>query len=136
MADLACGGGEAGLAIAAEFLDVLVDGFDTDPARVAEAELRAAEAGLEARARFRLGDAALLRPAHYELILVVDAGPPEALVSVRAALAEEGGAALVARPPAEQPKLLRERATAAGFAEVEDLPLEDGAVRLFALRTS
>jgi trans-aconitate methyltransferase len=50
VADLGCGRGEAALATAAEFWDVLVDGFDSDAACLAEARRRATEAALHATA--------------------------------------------------------------------------------------
>ena len=137
VADLSCGQGAAGLAIAEEFLDALVDGFDTRPTSVDQAQREAEEAGLDARVRFRLGDAALLAGTdHYELMFHLDPRDPlESLAGTRAALAD-GGVLVVARERAEPPETLRERASAAGFETVEELPIEDGSVRLLALRAT
>jgi hypothetical protein len=119
------------LAIAADFLDVLVNAFDTDSACLVEGRREAAEAGLDARVRFHEGGAERLAGVgRYELILILDTDrPPEALPVVRAALADDGAVlvALGRREPLD--------ATAAGFTTVEELELEDDAVRLVALRT-
>ncbi len=130
--ELGCGRGEAALAIAADFLDALVDGFDTDPSALAEGRRQATEAGLDARVRFHEGGAEGLAGAgRYELILILDPGhPADAPAAVRAALAD-GGAVLVALGPGT-----RLDASAAGFTAAEELDVEDEAVRLVALRNT
>ena len=56
VADVASGPGTTALFLAAEY-GVTVEGVDLGPAAVAAATARAAEAGVEARASFRVGDA-------------------------------------------------------------------------------
>ncbi len=130
VAELGCGRGEAALAIAAEFLDVLVEGFDPDAACLAEARREAIEAGLDSRVRFHEGGAGRLAElGHYELVLALDPGlPPDALTAIPNALSEDG-VVLAARERGEAPETLR----SAPFATVEELPLEHEALRLFRL---
>lgn len=122
VADLGCGEGEAGVAIADEFIDVVVDGFDSDPACLAEARRRAADAGLDARVRFHEGGAAALAgQGHYDLILALGPEQPlEDLAPIRDALADDG-VLLLARNP--------------GHAEVEKLRVEQANLTLFRLST-
>jgi ubiquinone/menaquinone biosynthesis C-methylase UbiE len=100
VADVGCGQGFSTVAIAKAFLGAQVDGFDVDPASVADAERHAAEAGLDGRVRFVCADAAeLATHGAYDLILILEAlhdmaRPLDALRAARAALAV-GGAVLV-----------------------------------------
>jgi SAM-dependent methyltransferase len=100
VADVGCGQGFSTVAIAKAFLGAQVDGFDVDPASVADAERHAAEAGLDGRVRFVCADAAeIATHGAYDLILILEAlhdmaRPLDALRAARAALAA-GGAVLV-----------------------------------------
>jgi SAM-dependent methyltransferase len=97
IADVGCGQGWATLALAKAFLSAWVDGFDSDPASIADARHHAAEAGLDRRVRLVQADASeLAAHGHYDLILILEAlhdmaRPAEVL---RAALAA-GGTLLV-----------------------------------------
>ncbi len=101
VADVGCGQGWSAVAIAEAYLDVHVDGFDLDPASIADARRYAAEAGVDGRVRFVEADAdALAAHGAYDLVLVLEAlhdlaRPVDALRAARAALAP-GGAVLVA----------------------------------------
>jgi SAM-dependent methyltransferase len=134
VADLGCGRGEVALAIAAEFWDVLIEGFDSDDECLAEARRRATEAGLDARVRFHEGGAErLAEQGRYQLLLALDPGVPlDALAGARAGIAEDG-VVLMARERGESSEALREHATAVGFAGVEELPLEHRSLRLVRL---
>src|SRR5262249_13855771 len=73
-ADVASGGGWAGIAIAAAYPNVRVDGFDLDPSSVDLANANAREAGVADRVSFAIRDAA--DPAavgRYDLVVVVEA---------------------------------------------------------------
>jgi SAM-dependent methyltransferase len=100
VADVGCGQGFSTIAVARAFLGAQVDGFDLDPASVADAERHAADAGLDGRVRFHCADATELADHRgYDLILILEAlhdmaRPLDALRASRAALAP-GGAALV-----------------------------------------
>ncbi|HZO60160.1 MAG TPA: class I SAM-dependent methyltransferase [Solirubrobacterales bacterium] len=101
VADVGCGQGFSTVAIAKAFLGAQVDGFDIDPASIADAERHAAEAGLDGRVRFVCADAAeLATHGAYDLILILEAlhdmaRPLAALRAARAALAAHGAALVV-----------------------------------------
>jgi 2-polyprenyl-3-methyl-5-hydroxy-6-metoxy-1,4-benzoquinol methylase len=101
VADIGCGQGWSAVAVAEAYLDAHVDGFDLDPASVADARRHAAEAGVDGRVRFVEADASALA-AHgpYDLVLVLEAlhdlaRPVEALRAARAALAADGAVLVV-----------------------------------------
>ena len=100
VADVGCGQGFAGIAVARAFLGARVDGLDADPASVADARAHAREAGVEGRVRFLEADAAeVARRGPYDLVMILEAlhdmaDPAGALAAARAALAP-GGAVLV-----------------------------------------
>ena len=101
VADVACGVGWAGIAIARAYPNVRVDGFDLDPSSIALANDYAAEAGLADRVSFQVRDAG--DPANegqYDLAVVIEAihdmsRPVEALAAIRKMLAP-GGTAIIA----------------------------------------
>jgi SAM-dependent methyltransferase len=90
VADVACGGGWASIAIAQAYPDVRVDGFDLDEASIALARANAAAEGVADRVTFQVHDIAA-GPAHgrYDVVCVL-----EALASMRA-MAGGGGTVLV-----------------------------------------
>ena len=99
VADVGCGQGWAAIAVAGAFPNALVDGFDADPASIADARRHAAHAGVDGRVRFHEGDAATLAGGPYDLVLILETlhdlpRPVEALRAARAASAP-GGAVLV-----------------------------------------
>jgi len=101
VADVACGVGWAGIAIARAYPKVRVDGFDLDGSSIALANRNAADAGLAGRVSFQVRDAG--DPANegaYDLAVVIEAihdlsRPVEALAAIRKMLAP-GGAAIIA----------------------------------------
>jgi len=101
VADVACGVGWAGIAIARAYPKVRVDGFDLDESSIALANRYAADAGLAARVSFQVRDAG--DPANegaYDLAVVIEAihdlsRPVEALAAIRKMLAP-GGTAIIA----------------------------------------
>lgn len=101
VADVACGVGWAGIAIARAYPKVRVDGFDLDEMSIALANKHAAQAGVAGRATFQVRDAA--DPANegaYDLAVVIEAihdlsRPVEALAAIRKMLAP-GGTAIIA----------------------------------------
>ena len=101
VADVACGVGWAGIAIARAYPKVGVDGFDFDESSIALAQGFAREAGLGDRVSFQVRDAA--DPANegaYDLAVVIEAihdlsRPVEALAAIRTMLAP-GGTAIIA----------------------------------------
>jgi 2-polyprenyl-3-methyl-5-hydroxy-6-metoxy-1,4-benzoquinol methylase len=100
VADVACGGGWASIAIAQAYPDVRVDGFDLDEASIALARANAAAEGVADRVTFQVHDIAA-GPAHgrYDVVCVLEAlhdmaRPVEALASMRA-MAGDGGTVLV-----------------------------------------
>jgi precorrin-6B methylase 2 len=101
VADVACGVGWAGIAIAEAYPNVHVDGFDLDPSSIDLANANARQAGVADRVTFAVRDAADPAAAgRYDLVVVIEAihdlsHPVEVLSAIRAMLAR-GGVALVA----------------------------------------
>jgi 2-polyprenyl-3-methyl-5-hydroxy-6-metoxy-1,4-benzoquinol methylase len=101
VADVACGVGWAGIAIATAYPGVTVDGFDLDPGSIELARKNAEAAGVGDRVRFEVRDAA--DPAaigQYDVAVVIEAihdmsRPVEALTAIRRML-RPGGVALIA----------------------------------------
>ena len=101
VADVACGVGWAGIAIARAYPNVSVDGFDLDESSIALARRNAADAGLAGRVSFEARDAG--DPANegvYDLAVMIEAlhdlsRPVEALVAMRKMLAP-GRSAIIA----------------------------------------
>jgi SAM-dependent methyltransferase len=104
VADVACGTGWSSIAMASAYPGITVDGFDLDPDAVAAAAGNAGQAGLADRVRFSVLDAADPDlPGRYDLVTIFEAlhdmtRPVEALVAVRAMLAD-GGSVVVADEP-------------------------------------
>jgi len=100
VADLGCGQGFSTIALAKAFLSAWVDGFDSDPASIADARRHAAEAGLDGRVRLLQADASELAAyGPFDLVVILEAlhdmaRPVEALAAARGALAA-GGTLLV-----------------------------------------
>jgi 2-polyprenyl-3-methyl-5-hydroxy-6-metoxy-1,4-benzoquinol methylase len=101
IADVGCGQGFASVGVAQAFLGARVDGFDTDPASIADARAHARDAGVEGRVRFIEADARDVA-AHgpYDLVLILEslhdmADPAGALAGARAALAPAGAVLVV-----------------------------------------
>ena len=100
VADVACGGGWASIAIALAYPRVRVDGYDLDAASIDLARGNAVASGVADRVAFHVSDAA--RPpaaADYDLVAVFEAvhdmaQPVEALAAMRA-MAAAGGTVLV-----------------------------------------
>ncbi len=96
VADVACGVGWASVAIARAYPEVLIDGFDPDPASIEIARALAREAGVQDRVRFEARDAATIgSEGPYDLAIVVEAihdmaQPVEVLRSIRQCLAPTG----------------------------------------------
>jgi SAM-dependent methyltransferase len=96
VADLGCGQGFSTIALAKAFVNAWVDGFDSDPASIADARRHAAEAGLDGRVRLVQADASeLATHGPYDLILILEAlhdmaRPVDALRAIRARLAGDG----------------------------------------------
>jgi len=105
VADVACGAGWAGIALARAYPGVRVDGFDVDAATVAAACRHATEAGVADRMRFTVqdvADAAWAEQAtgRYDLVCVFDAihelaRPVDVLRACRTLRAPGGGCVLV-----------------------------------------
>jgi 2-polyprenyl-3-methyl-5-hydroxy-6-metoxy-1,4-benzoquinol methylase len=101
VADVACGVGWAGIAIARAYPKARVDGFDLDPMSIALSEQNAEEAGVADRVSFAVRDAA--DPAatdRYDLVVIVEAvhdmsRPVEALSAVRSMLRADGIALII-----------------------------------------
>jgi 2-polyprenyl-3-methyl-5-hydroxy-6-metoxy-1,4-benzoquinol methylase len=101
VADVACGVGWAGIAIARAYPKVRVDGFDLDPRSIELARTNARAAGVSDRVTHAVRDAA--GPAtvgQYDLVVVIEAihdlsRPVEVLSSIRKML-RPGGSALIA----------------------------------------
>lgn len=128
IADVGSGGGVRALAIARAFPSAWIDGFDTDPARVAAARRRAAKASLDGHVRFSVGDAGKLATAGpYDLVIMGGRHrvTPEHLVAVRAALRRCASVLVVGRAD------IGVTAAIGGFADVERVP---GARALYRLR--
>lgn len=74
VADVGCGAGWAGIALAATYPGCTVDGFDLDARTLDQAQANAVTAGVAGRLRFHHGDAADAPDAgHYDLVLLLDA---------------------------------------------------------------
>ncbi len=101
VADVACGLGWAGIAIAEAYPNVHVDGFDRDPSSIDLANANARQAGVADRVTFAVRDAADPAAAgRYDLVVVIEAihdlsHPVEVLAAIRGMLAP-GGVALIA----------------------------------------
>ncbi len=101
VADVACGVGWAGIAIAAAYPGVHVDGFDLDPGSIELARANAEAAGVGDRMTHAVRDAADPAAAgQYDLVVVIEAihdlnRPVEVLSAIRAML-RPGGSALIA----------------------------------------
>jgi 2-polyprenyl-3-methyl-5-hydroxy-6-metoxy-1,4-benzoquinol methylase len=101
VADIGCGTGWSSIAIARAYPQARVEGFDLDPASIAQAQTNAIAEGLADRVTFATRDAA--DPAlagSYDLVTAFEcvhdmAHPVEALRAMRA-LATQGGAVIVA----------------------------------------
>ena len=101
VADVACGVGWAGIAIATAYPGVTVDGFDLDPGSIELARKNADAAGVSDRVHFEVRDAG--DPAaigQYTVAVVIEAihdlsRPVEALTAIRRML-RPGGVALIA----------------------------------------
>jgi 2-polyprenyl-3-methyl-5-hydroxy-6-metoxy-1,4-benzoquinol methylase len=101
VADVACGGGWASIAIARAYPHARVDGYDVDEASIDLARANAAAAGLAERVAFHVRDvtAGPAPAGRYDLVCVFEAvhdmaRPVEALAGLRA-MAGEGGVVLV-----------------------------------------
>lgn len=100
VADICCGAGWAGLALARAFPDCTVDGFDLDEHIIEEAADHARAAGLAERVRFTCQDASNAAGAgDYDLVLLFDAlhevaSPVRVLAACRR-LTGQGGAVLI-----------------------------------------
>ena len=102
VADVACGVGWAGIAIARAYPNVVVDGFDLDETSIGLATANAQEAGVADRVTFAARDAAAepSNAGRYDLAVVIEAihdlsKPVEVLASIRSMLAP-GGSLIVA----------------------------------------
>jgi len=101
VADVACGVGWAGIAIANAYPGVMVDGFDLDPSSIELARKNADAAGVSDRVHFDVRDAG--DPAaigQYDVAVVIEAihdmaRPVEALAAIRRML-RPGAVALIA----------------------------------------
>jgi len=98
VADVACGVGWAGIAIATAYPKVTVDGFDLDPSSIDLARVNAREGGVADRVIHQVRDAA--DPAgvgQYDLVVVIEAihdlsRPVEVLTAIRRMLRPDGTA--------------------------------------------
>lgn len=100
VADVGCGHGESTVLLAEAFERSEFVGFDAHEASIGAARERAAEAGVEERVRFEVGDATGLDGGPYDVIWFFDAfhdlgDPVAAAASARANLASGGAVALV-----------------------------------------
>jgi predicted O-methyltransferase YrrM len=126
IAHLGCGQGFSTLALAHAFLDAHVDGIDADPASIAAARRHARDAGLDGRVRFLHADATGLA-GPYDLIVILDAHPVDALHAAHDALAPGGTAALGTVLPAGA---VSELTAWAGYARVDQLAVASDFLRL------
>ena len=101
VADIACGVGWAGIAIAKAYPKAIVDGFDLDESSIAIAQQYAKDAGLDDRVRFEVRDVTDgSRQEPYDLVVMVEAlhdlsQPVPALSAIRESLAPDGVALIV-----------------------------------------
>jgi len=102
VADVGCGQGFSTLAMAERFPRAAVDGYDADPASIADARRHAA-----GKATFVTGDATTVREhGPYDLVLVLETlhdlpHPVETLTAIRHSLADTGAALVVDERVAE-----------------------------------
>ncbi len=107
VADVACGVGWAGIAIAKAYPKVTVEGFDPDESSVELARENAARAGVADRVTFQAMDASELRPpAPYDLAVVIESihdmsRPVEVLAAMHRSLAADGAAIIADERAAE-----------------------------------
>ena len=98
VADVACGVGWAGIAIAKAYPSVRVDGFDFDESSIKLAKANARSAGVEDRVTYEVRDAADPAAAgQYDFVIVVEAihdlsRPVEVLNAIRQMLRPRGSA--------------------------------------------
>jgi SAM-dependent methyltransferase len=95
VADIGCGAGWAAIALARAYPQVLVDGYDLDPATIEAARRNAADAGVDDRVSFHVRDAAEAPAGSYDLVCLFDAlhemsRPVEVLRTCRALRADTG----------------------------------------------
>ena len=95
VADVACGVGWAGIAIAQAYPSVIVDGFDIDESSIDLANQNARDAGVDDRVTFRAIDVAQADPGAYDLAVIIEAvhdmsQPAAVLASVRRMLKPDG----------------------------------------------
>ncbi|HET7471637.1 MAG TPA: class I SAM-dependent methyltransferase [Candidatus Limnocylindrales bacterium] len=96
VADVACGVGWAGIAIAAGYPNATVDGFDLDPSSIDLANANAREAGVADRVTFAVRDAADPAAAgQYDVAVVIEAihdlsRPVEVLRAIHGMLKPDG----------------------------------------------
>ncbi|GAA4585952.1 class I SAM-dependent methyltransferase [Planotetraspora phitsanulokensis] len=96
IADIGCGTGWAGIAMALAYPLVEVDGIDLDSRGVETARANAESSGVAERVRFRVGDAAELSgPERYDLVTIFEAlhdmaRPVDALRAGRTMLSDDG----------------------------------------------
>jgi len=95
VADVACGVGWAGIAVARAYPRVRVDGFDIDESSVAIANKHARDAGVSDRVTFHVRDVAEAEPAAYDLAVIIESvhdmtQPAAVLASVRRLLRPDG----------------------------------------------
>lgn len=101
VADIGCGAGWSSIAIARAYPNARVDGFDTDEASIALAQIHAADSGVAYQVSFQARDAAdPTLEGRYELVTAFEtlhdmARPVEALRTMRR-LAADGGAVIIA----------------------------------------
>jgi len=104
VADVGCGQGFSTVAMARRFPLARVEGYDADPASIADARRHADATG----ASFAIGDATAVRDrGPYDLVLVLEVlhdlpHPVETLAAVRSSLAPGGAALIVDERVAEQ----------------------------------
>jgi 2-polyprenyl-3-methyl-5-hydroxy-6-metoxy-1,4-benzoquinol methylase len=96
IADIGCGTGWAGIAMALAYPLVTVDGIDLDSRGIETAQVNAAASGVAERVRFRVGDAIEFSgPPRYDLVTIFEAlhdmaRPVDTLKAVRGMLADDG----------------------------------------------
>ena len=175
VADVACGVGWAGIALARSYPSITVDGFDLDELSIDLARANAQEVGVGDRVTFHAGDAAAAgHQGEYDLAIVVEsihdmAQPVDVMASIRDMLRPGGSLSLpTSRSRISSPRLparssgcfryadllpavrhggphrgrhrhgharstFEDYAAAAGFAEVEVLPIGHDFLRFYRL---
>lgn len=100
VADVACGVGWAGIALARAYPKVRVDGFDLDPSSIDLANRHAREAGVSDRVAFAARDVATADAGAYDLAVIIEAvhdmTQPVAVLSSLRRMLGPGGVALIA----------------------------------------